>query len=986
MSRSTKTYASLHRLLEQKRGRDLWRGLEQLTDTEEFRRFLIAEFPAMAEIPNDVSRRNFLRLMGASMMLAGLSGCGEPPPDIVPYIKQPENVVPGVPRFYATAVTFEGYAQPILGETHMGRPTKLEGNPQHPASLGATDAFTQAAVLQLYDPDRSQSPTYMGRPTGWDQVEAAIVRLRDTLARDNSGGIRLLTGDITSPTLLRQIEEFTSGLPDARWHVFEPIGRGRRLDATRHAFGRPLDVHARFDQAACVVSLDDDFLGPGPRQVFNAQSWSQRRRGARSGDGESRLHVAESTPSLTGAVATTRISAGAAGVGQIAFALARELGIDVPAPPAESIAAHRAWIAAAAKDLRAFAGRALVTVGAHQAPDVQALGFLINERLGNVGKTVVFAETVAPLPPDGERSLQILVDDMAAGRVQTLVILGCNPVYAAPRELDFAKALQSVPLRIHAELYYDETAALSHWHLPLAHELESWSDARAVEGTATILQPLLRPLYDVRSPHEVLALLSGDLAPSGLRAVQDTWRKTWAVDGGAFDARWRKAVHDGVIPDTAVQPIEVSVRTSGLAPPAPPEGNSVEVVLRPDPTIWDGRFANVGWLQELAKPLTKATWDNVVAVSSAFARELGVATGDHVEIGSGSSTVSGPAWILPGQPERTITVFLGYGRSRAGRVGDGHGYDAYPLSTVASPLLVASAEVRRGTGRTEIATTQYHSTMDGFDFVRVIPRDQADRPIESDESPPTLYSGWNYGNPSWGMVIDLDACIGCNACILACQAENNVPVVGKEQVAMGREMQWLRVDRYYEGPEQAPSTHFQPVPCMHCEQAPCEMGCPVAATVHGSDGINQMVYNRCIGTRTCSSYCPYKVRRFNWYDYTGDTPASTQAQFNPDVTVRARGVMEKCTYCVQRVSAARITAKKEQRDIRDGEVVTACQAVCPTQAIVFGNIKDPDSAVSKARKSPRHYTLLKELNTWPRTTYLAEIEDAKPESGGGDDD
>jgi molybdopterin-containing oxidoreductase family iron-sulfur binding subunit len=981
MGRSSETYASLHRLLEERRGRDLWRGLEQLADTDEFRRFLAAEFPAVAEIPNDVSRRGFLRLMGASMMLAGLSGCGEPPPDIVPYIKQPENMIPGVPRFYATAVTFEGYAQPILGETHMGRPTKLEGNPQHPASLGATDAFTQAAVLQLYDPDRSQNPTYMGRPTGWAQAETAIVRLREQ--GRSGGGLRLLTGNITSSTLLRQIERLTGDVPGARWHAFEAIGQGRRPEATRRAFGRPLDAQLRLDRAACVVSLDDDFLGPGAAQVFNARSWSRRRVAAQNADGRSRLHVAECTPSLTGAVATTRVSAGPVAVGRLAFALARELGIDAPEPPAESIAAHQAWIVDAAKELQDAAGQGLVTVGPHQPADVQAVGFLINEHLGNVGKTIIFTEPVAATPPDGERSLQVLVDDMKAGRVQTLVVLDANPVHAAPRDLAFAQAMESVPLRIHAGLHYDETAAHSHWHLPLAHVLESWSDARAVEGTATVIQPLVRPLYDVRSPHEIMALLTGDLGLSGRDAVQDTWRAAWGVDGNGFESRWKQVLHDGLIADTAAQPVDVTVRASGLELPPSPQENSLEVVLRPDPTIWDGRFANVGWLQELAKPLTKTTWDNVVAVSPALAHGLGVGTGDHVEIAGGGSAVSGPAWILPGQPERTVTVFLGYGRPRAGRVGDGHGFDAYPLVTAASPLYLPAADIRRGQGRTDIATTQYHASMEGADFVRVVARAEAGRPIESDESSPTLYSGWNYSDPSWGMAIDLDTCIGCNACVLACQAENNIAVVGKDQVAMGREMQWIRIDRYYEGPAENPRAHFQPVPCMHCEQAPCEMGCPVGATLHSADGINQMVYNRCIGTRTCSSYCPYKVRRFNWYDYTGEASASVQAQFNPDVTVRARGVMEKCTYCVQRISAARITAKKEQRSIRDGEVVTACQAVCPTQAIVFGNIKDPDSAVSRAKRSPRNYTLLKELNTWPRTTYLAEIDDG---SGGGDDD
>jgi molybdopterin-containing oxidoreductase family iron-sulfur binding subunit len=976
MSKLNGTPGYIPRLLEKRQGRDLWRGLEQLADTEEFRKFLEAEFPALAIATNEVSRRGFLHLMGASMMLAGLAGCDQAPPDIIPYIKQPENLVPGVPRFYATAVTFQGYAQPILGETHEGRPTKLEGNPDHPASLGSTDSFTQAAVLQLYDPDRSQTPRYMGRPTGWEQIQTTITELRARAENNKGNSIRLLTGAVTSPTLLRQIDEFIASVPNARWHAFEPIGYGYRSEATRRAFSRPLDVQLRLDEATCIVSVDDDFLGPGPAQVFYARAWAKRKIETRHADKGLRLHVAESTPSLTGAAATTRLAINPSAISGAVFAIARELGIDVSSPQAALTENERSWIANVANELKDASGHCILTVGPYQSPDIQAIGFLINERLGNTGNTIVFTEPVAVLPPDGERSLQILTEDMKAGRVDTLIVLDSNPSYTAPRNFDFAAASQQVPLRIHAGFYYDETAAQCHWHLPLSHILESWSDARAVEGTTTIIQPLLRPLYDTRTQHEILSILAGELSPSGLRLIQQTWKKTWSLTDADFSTRWKQTLTDGAINSTTATAVRTSVHVDHIHSPPNRSENSVEVVIRADPTIWDGRFANHGWLQELPKPLLQVTWDNVISISPSFARELHVANGDHVSLNNSDTEISGPVWILPGQAERTFTVYLGYGRSHAGKIGNAIGYDAYPLVTSDSPFLT-TASIAKVEGHTNLATTQYHSTMEGHDFVRSVARNAMNHPIEPDQSQPTLYSGWNYDDPSWGMVIDLDLCIGCNACIIACQAENNIPIVGKEQVAMGREMQWLRVDRYYEGSEDNPDTHFQPVPCMHCEQAPCEMGCPVGATVHGADGLNEMIYNRCIGTRTCSSYCPYKVRRFNWYDYTEELAPSTQAQFNPDVTVRVRGVMEKCTYCVQRISAARITAEKQQRPLRDGNVVTACQAVCPAQAIVFGNIKDQASAVSEAKRDPRNYSLLKEENTRPRTTYLAEIDDSE---------
>ena len=982
--RTPTDFPEIRRRLAGLRGGRLWRGLEELAGTEEFGRFLAAEFPALARRAPDLSRRAFLRLMGGSLALAGLAGCsGEgPPEEAVPYVNAPEALIPGRPRYYATAALFEGYAQPVLGETHEGRPTKLEGNPDHPASRGATDAFTQAAILQFYDPERSQSPTFMGRPAAWSAFATAAAPLAARLAASGGEGLRLLTGDVTSPTLLRQLDRLRERYPQARRHGFEPAGTGFRRAAARLAFGRPLELHLALDKAEAVISLEDDLLGPGPRQTVHAAGWAARRDAAAAGEGGAWLEVLESTPSLTGVVAARRRPVASGRIPHRVLALAAALGLSDRSETAT--AEERDWAAATAQALDGLRGRSLVAVGAHQPPEIQALGFAINERLGNLGATLWFSEPVAA-PPDGEHSLAALAQDMEAGRVEALVVLDANPAYAAPADLRFTDLMQRVPLRIHAGLYYDETAAHSHWHLPLAHALESWSDARAADGTAVILQPLVRPFYQVRSAHEIVAMLLGDPDPSGREILRATWRERFG--DAEFEERWTRALHDGLVPGTAAQPVAAVPRAVAVELPAAepiPDGTAeqaraVELVFRPDPSIWDGRFFTVPWLQELPKPLTKVTWDNVVQISPRLAEALRVESGDHVAVEAGGATVVGPAWVMPGQARDTVTLFLGYGPFRGRTPEDGMGYDAYRLRMSGAPWRCAAA-IRKTEGRTGLATTQLHFSMEGFDFVRLVGRDAPAAGRE--EARETIYRPWAYERPSWGMAIDLDRCIGCNACVVACQAENNVPVVGREQVALGREMHWLRVDRYYRGDPDDPETFFQPVPCMHCEKAPCEMGCPVHATVHGPEGINQMVYNRCIGTRTCSSYCPYKVRRFNWYDLTGDAPPAVQAQRNPDVTVRDRGVMEKCTYCIQRIAAARVEAQKEGRPLRDGEVRTACQQACPTQTITFGDIGDPESAVSRAKRSPRNYSLLEELNTWPRTTYLARIADPEPGKGG----
>ena len=624
-----------------------------------------------------------------------------------------------------------------------------------------------------------------------------------------------------------------------------------------------------------------------------------------------------------------------------------------------------AWAKRAGKSLAAGRGRSLLTVGGTAPAAIHALALQVNRALGNVGKTCEIAPSLEFVAGPGETFVD-LVRDIEGRRVSALFVLGANPVYAAPGDIDFAKIYAKVPVRVHAGLHVDETAAVSNWHVPLPHALEDWSDARSPDGLATIIQPVVQPLYDSRSIHSLVAALTSDAAPSALALVRQTW-------GGqlADDAAWANALKTGFVETAAPAPPAIAPAATSASHLEPRPGE-VEIVIRPDPTIHDGSFANNGWLQELPKPLFKTTWENVVAVSPSLAAELAIDSGDVVRVASGGRAIEGPAWVLAGQPGRVVTLFLGYGRTRGGRIGTGIGYDAYRLRTVASPWSTIGTVKPTG-GHVELATTQDHHLLDaeGANLVRTVTPAHPSAAIESDREQDSFYKPWPEDKPAWGMVIDLDRCIGCNACVTACQAENNVPVVGKDQVHRGREMHWLRVDRYYAGEPDDPQTYFQPVPCMHCEQAPCEMGCPVHATVHSPEGLNLMVYNRCIGTRTCSSYCPYKVRRFNWFDYTSDAPRPTEAQRNPDVTVRGRGVMEKCTYCIQRIEGATVQADIENRPVRDGEVMTACQQACPAKAISFGNLADTDSEVRSSASSTRNYALLAELGTRPRTTYLA---------------
>jgi molybdopterin-containing oxidoreductase family iron-sulfur binding subunit len=939
-------------------GKKFWRSIKEYEQSAAFAEMIKAEFPSLADLWT-IDRREVLRVMGASLALAGMSACKPVrSDDVVPFVNRPEGLLEGRVEHYATAVPFEGYAQPVLATTSGGRPIKLDGNPQHPAFRGGSTPFMQAAILDLYDPDRSQEPLNAGHPASWDDFDGEMARWRASWRTSAGSGLRILIGPTTSPTLLSQLRQLKSALPQARVHLLDPLGgySGEPLQQLR------LDIA----NARIVVSLDDDLLGPGPMQAINARAWGDRH-GSLDTSERMRLFMAETTPTQTGAKADRRLAIPPSRLAMLARAIAG--GGEVTLTDGEL-----EWAKEARRALASAPGNSLLTVGRHLPAEVHALALEVNQALGNLGRTCIAGPPLTFVPEPGG-SFADLVRDIEAGRVSTLFTLGANPVYQSPGDIPFAPIYARVPLRVHAGLHIDETAQLSNWHLPLSHALEDWSDARSPDGLATIIQPVVRPMYNSRSLHQIVASFILDELPSAQALVRNSWEQQLGSN-----AAWASALKTGFVamPQHAAAP-QATGSTQPIAIAAPRAGE-IEIVIRPDPTIHDGSFANNGWLQELPKPLFKTTWENVVAISPSLASKLRVDSGDMLRVESNGRAIEGPAWVLPGQPEEVITLYLGYGRSHAGRIGTGIGYNAYRLRSLAEPWNAIGTVTPTG-AHVKLATTQEQHLMDNEDkdLIRTVtPEDpSAILPQEVDQS--SFYPKWPQGKPAWGMVIDLDRCIGCNACVVACQAENNIPVVGKRQVYEGREMHWLRVDRYYSGSPEDPETHFEPVPCMHCEQAPCEMGCPVHATVHSPEGLNLMVYNRCIGTRTCSSYCPYKVRRFNWFDYTTDAPSPTEAQRNPDVTVRGRGVMEKCTYCIQRIEAATVKADIENREVREGEVMTACQQACPAEAISFGNLADPNSAVAVKRRSPRNYALLAEQGTRPRTTYLARIAERNPD-------
>jgi molybdopterin-containing oxidoreductase family iron-sulfur binding subunit len=922
----------------------------------------------------DLDRRAALKALAGGLSLP-LVGCSKPYEEIVPYVDVPERMVPGDPLYFATTLPLAGYGRGVIVKSIDGRPLKIEGNPRHPASLGATDLFAEAEIMTLYDPDRSKAPRKNATIVSWDAISSLLQKQMVEEKQRQGGGLRLVTGRITSPTLLRQIDNLLKQYPAARWHRYEAIHNDAASEGARLAFGRPLDAIPGFDKAAVIVSLGSDFLGAGPSQIVSARTFAKARS-----DNHARLYAVEPAWSLTGANADHRLALHPTLIRNVALRIAAKLG--VTAVNADLPERAASFVEAMANDLVSNRGRAIVLAGPAQDAEVHALCHWINAQLHAP------IDLIPPVDPHVQThadSLMALARDLHGGAVKTLIVIGANPAYDTPGRLNLAEAIRAIPFSVHAGLYADETAAQTQWHVPLSHALESWSDLRACNGTAGIVQPLIRPLYESRGAHEILSLLAGDDAASDYDTVRQSWRNG---HGDGFDDWWRQALHDGVIPDSAPSPVPTPAQPN--PPQIKPAGTTQTpcLVIAPDPSVWDGTYANNAWLQECPEPLTKAVWGNYFDLSPHDAKSLELSEGDIVELTGVDGSVHGPARIRPEQADGVISTTLGHGRTHAGAVGNAIGFDINPLRPSNLGWRVDNVTPIKSSNSQKVLSLQQHFTLKGkaedlFPGITLAALSNGKRPPNHAYlDHPTLNPVRQDDTYAWAMVIDTSACIGCNACVVACQIENNVPIVGPEEIARGRDMHWLRVDHYTVG--ENVRSGFQPVPCMHCEHAPCEPVCPVEASVHDAEGLNVQVYNRCIGTRFCQANCPYKVRRFNWFGYAdgqeyadlGD--ASMKDARNPDVTVRARGVMEKCTYCIQRISRARRTAETDHRAIADGEVVTACQAACPTRAITFGDKNNPKSEVSKLKSEQRHYALLGDLGTRPRTTYLAQVRNPNP--------
>ncbi len=1042
-------------------GPTYWRSLGELEQSPEFQEMVQREFPeGITDAPDEVSRRGFLSAVAASVALAGLAGCRKPETKILPFNKRPEGFKPGIPQFYATALSRHGYGVGVLVKSSDGRPTKIEGNPDHPSSLGGSDLRLQAELLQLYDPARSRAPRNAhsamhaqgGHGHGHADHEVDVwaefyTLWTETLAKElapkQGEGLHVLMPPTSSPSVQALIERIQSTtFPKARFHTWSPLHADNEIEGSKLAFGRAVATHYDLTNADVVVSLASDFLETDGNNLRQARQWAQTRRAPQPGASLSRLYCVETTYTTTGTAADHRFRVRASDLPAVAFALAREVGAGNGTELANAVASHgadafqkngKSWLKELARDLMAANGRCVVIAGPSQSAAVHATVHAINAQLGAVGKTVRYTAVPAGLAVNCTASIQDLRTALDAGTVDTLVVLGANPVYDAPADLGLGKLLADKKAKhtIHVGTYDDETGRLCDWHFPLAHELEAWGDVRAHDGTVTIQQPLVRPLHGGVSPLEFLGFLSQEPNFEGLVTARDgvfgndLLKAHWQAASGAADFEnqwWPRALHDGLVANSQFANESVTLSPTGVAGAVRQyvKSTGFEVVLRSCPKMLDGRFANNSWMQELPDPLTKLSWDNAALLSMATAAQLGVVNGDNLAIEANGATLQIPAWILPGHADESVTIHLGWGRSLPDncKVAKGTGFNAYPLRSKDAQWVLTGAKVTRGTGTYPLVCTQEHGTMAGRAIVReatkatndATPRwapmmspldkaaalkDKREKDLNNSlwqergylaqlEGKQSLDADVRKSPYQWGMVIDLNACTGCSACVVACIAENNIPMVGKIQVARNREMLWIRADRYFSSASgdvlemaEDPQVANMPVPCMQCENAPCESVCPVAATMHSPDGLNDMVYNRCIGTRYCSNNCPYKVRRYNYLDYLGNVPDTKRMAFNPDVTVRSRGVMEKCTFCVQRINGGRIAAKLAGKKVGDGaadvHVQPACAQSCPTQAITFGNIIDTSSNVAKLKALDLNYGLLSELNTKPRTTYLGRV-------------
>ncbi len=977
-----------------KTGPKYWRSLDQAANAPEFRQWVEREFPSTAaEMLDGNSRRTILKLMAASFGMAGLVACSRPEIRFAPQARGQEDYVPGQAYNYTTAIVINGQATGLVIKTYDGRPVKVEGNPDHPASQGAATALMQASVLDIYDPDRSKLVMNAQKESNWEAFSAAAAGLN----LGDGAGLRILSEAVVSPTLESLRGQLLAKYPAARWVEFDSVSRENERQGTMLAFGQALNVHPQYDKARVVLSLDQDFLGLDTASPQATKLFSKRRRVEAEEDIErlSRLYVVESQFSLTGANAEHRLRAKGGEVRQFAA----DLLAGLTAEPAAGEGKRAQFLAAVVKDLKAAGKEALVVAGHRQPAVVHALAHQINQALGANGSTVTFTSAARPDRVDaGIEGLKTLTAAMSAGQVNAIIIVGGNPAYTAPADLDFAAALSKVATSIHLGMHVNETATAAKWHLPEAHYLEAWGDARTSAGVSAIQQPMIDPLYGGKSAIELIAQLAGT-PEKGYALV----KKFWTAQ--VSEAAWRKALNDGIIGSGAatVSPTVNAGAIASAAAAAPASAaNGVEVAFVPSSAAWDGKYTNNAWMQETPDSMTKLVWGNAALVSPKMARDQQLANGDMVTLAQGKYKVDAAVMIQPGQADGTVTLSMGYGRTRAGSVGNEVGFNANLIRTSDNFWYAPGFTVSKTGGTHVHATTQEHGTMvepaelggntrPVFRETSIEEYRKEPKIIKEMVEVPELVSihpavaDYTTGY-QWGMAIDLGACTGCNACVVACQAENNTPVVGKDQVLRGREMHWLRIDRYYVGDEEDPRAVEQPIPCMQCENAPCEYVCPVAATTHSPEGLNDMAYNRCVGTRYCANNCPYKVRHFNFLNFHKEMPDIMAMVHNPEVTVRMRGIMEKCTYCVQRIQNAKITVKADgrqkegtPREIKDGDVVTACQQTCPADAIAFGNINDPISRVAKLKKQERNYGLLEELQVRPRTTYLGRLRNVNPE-------
>lgn len=1000
-----------------------WKSLNELAQNEEYKKFEEREFAENAtELTDQVSRRSFLRVMGASIALAGFASCRKPVQKIMPYARQPEDLVLGEPHFYATAMPFQDTVTGLIVENNEGRPTKLEGNEEHPSSGGRTNIYHQAGILSMYDPDRSRSPQRDGESVSKDD----FISFASDHFSDRNRSVLFISEGNSSPTYHRLKDQILTEFSGAEWVTYEPFGEDNAIEGTQMAFGSRLRTVNHFDEADLVISLDDDFMSPygHKNSVENAYKTTQRRKVTSTDDEMSRIYIVENAYTTTGSYADHRMKLKSSEIEAFTFALAGRLAGRVSGLSAfdgvNNDFSNHDWVDRLAQELLDHRGNAVVTAGQDHSPAMHAAVAAINAALDNAGNTVTYHELPYRDDRNEREAFSNAVSEMQAGRFDTVVLVGTNPIFTAPADLGFADALANVDTRIHLAEYIDETSRVCNWHVNRAHFLEAWGDGLSYTGHRSVIQPQILPLFDGLSEVELLATILNGEESSGYDLVQETWEEY--LDGD-FTRAWEVVLHDGLDENSGFDTASVSIsgnlgsEIQAHLNESPVSG--MEINIRPDATLFDGRFANNGWLQELPEPMTKITWDNVALMSPATAESLGLPSersfrGNSVptiRISAGGESIEIAAWIQPGHADDSITLTVGYGRENVGRVADGVGIDTYPLRT-SQAMLFQGADVEATGSSYEIACVQDHYSLEGRDMIRTANMDEyrenpefasfksfhgfevpgmkeAERAGTAHQGPVSLFTE-QYGpdhEPQWGMAIDLNACFGCGVCTIACQAENNIPVIGKREVGRRRIMHWIRTDRYFEGDQDNPKVYHQPVPCMHCELAPCEQVCPVAATTHSDDGMNQMTYNRCIGTRYCANNCPFKVRRFNFFNYakeyltTGDDPEIIQMAMNPDVTVRFRGVIEKCSYCVQRVNKAKIKSRIEtgSKKPADGSVKTACQQACPANAITFGDLTDENSEVSQHKMNERNYVMLEEMNVRPRTSYLAKLRNTNSE-------